>query len=651
MRLALMVASGLPSSARRLDGLSRASPWSLLTTWLFERSEYLRPLLAANDAIAQQKLVAIYQLLKVCGEYMALGDTSRRRFLERIRRIEALNEDTMYRAVASEASDMDAVRVMTIHGSKGLEFGAVHLPGLATRYMPTTRQGVRCPPPPTLAQLGIRPQDHDAEEESLFFVGLSRARDYLSLTRAERYTTQNSTPSKFLSSLGGLVRTTTYRGSGTSYVPEIELMPPGIRAAYPEEELDLYLKCPARYRYEVIDGLRGGRDHSAYLRFHSCVYVTVGWLEEAKQNASPVTAAAALEHLAAVWASDGPVGHGFENYYRNAAEAMVAGMAAAVMAETGQYDRHEWTIPLGSRKVLITPDRVILAPDGRVHVQRIRTGRKTKSEPRRPSTRCCGAARPCVIPPGTPSSKHFILRPASAYRCRRNATTNSLKNTLMPWPPSSRATFTPAPMGAAARIASATSCAAPDAANPFRFFPRRIAFSIEGHAWPRKENRCPRRLSSFKSMAAGVLEAELSEAATLGELHDALAAAGIQIDKEALIFLDEGADHLHGHRHEPVPGLKHGCRVHVSRCHRIKTTIHFLDKTAEHEFPPGARVRTVKEWAVREFKMNPKDAAEHVLQICNSTERPASDTPLHQLVHGHACALCFDLVPETRVEG
>jgi hypothetical protein len=49
--------------------------------------------------------------------------------------------------------------------------------------------------------------------------------------------------------------------------------------------------------------------------------------------------------------------------------------------------------------------------------------------------------------------------------------------------------------------------------------------------------------------------------------------------------------------------------------------------------------------------MDPKDAAEHVLQLCNSTDRPPSDTPLHQLVHGPHCALCFDLVPEKRVEG
>jgi hypothetical protein len=91
--------TGLSALGRQLDGLGVAtSPWVLLTTWLFERSAYLRPLLAASDIISRQKLVAIYHLLKVCGEHVGLGDTSRRRFLERVRRIEALNEDTMYRA-------------------------------------------------------------------------------------------------------------------------------------------------------------------------------------------------------------------------------------------------------------------------------------------------------------------------------------------------------------------------------------------------------------------------------------------------------------------------------------------------------------------------------------------------------------------------
>ena len=181
---------GLAKLGAQLQGLSKASPWTLLTTWLFERSEYLRPILNGNTAVSRQQLVAIYQLLKVCGEYIALGGSDRRKFVARIRRIELLSEDTAYRAVASEATDMDAVRVMTIHGSKGLEFPVVHLPALAKGYMPSSWRGVRLPPPPSLPHLAMQPAGHDAEEECLFFVGLSRARDYLSISRAEKYTTR-----------------------------------------------------------------------------------------------------------------------------------------------------------------------------------------------------------------------------------------------------------------------------------------------------------------------------------------------------------------------------------------------------------------------------------------------------------------------------
>lgn len=150
---------------------------------------------------------------------------------------------------------------------------------------------------------------------------------------------------------------------------------------------------------------------------------------------------------------------------------------------------------------------------------------------------------------------------------------------------------------------------------------------------------------------ADVVEAEFPPLATLGDLHEKLAILGVTVDDEAFVFIDEAEEHEQGERHEPLRRLKHGSRVHVSRCKRIATTVNFLDKSEMREFAPGARVRAVKEWAVRVFHMDPKDAAEHVLQLCNSTERPPSDTPMHQLVHGHHCALCFNLVPEKRVEG
>lgn len=376
--------AGLGKLGLQLHDTAKASPWVMLTTWLFERSDYLRPLLEQNDTAAQQQLVAIYQLLKVCGEQVIIGGPSRKRFLARIRRIEALREDTAYRAVSSEASDVEAVRVMTIHGSKGLEFRAVHLPGLAAGYMPAGWRGIRMPYPPSLPQLAMQQGDHEAEEECLFFVGLSRAQDHLALSRAERYTTRSANPSSFLSSIAGWLPSKWYPGSGKSYSSDVPLDPQLIRGGYPVRDLEVYAQCPARYRYQVIEALHGGAGPSPYVRFHRCVYVTVGWLEDARQKGETVSLATALAHLNTVWAAEGPVRHPLEKYYRTAAEGMVKGMAEAIAAETAEYDRQDWIIPVGGRKITITPDRVLKDSSGTVRVQRIRTGRKTKSEPDKP---------------------------------------------------------------------------------------------------------------------------------------------------------------------------------------------------------------------------------------------------------------------------
>lgn len=416
--------AGLARLGSELDQLSNTSPWVMLITWLFDRSDYLLPLLRAGTELAQQRLIAIYHLLKVCSEEAAAGHVSRKRFLERVRRLEALNYDTSFRRVASEAADMDAVRVMTIHGSKGLEFRAVHLPALATRYMPTVRQGIRCPPPPALAHLGMRPIDHDAEEECLFFVGLSRARDYLCLSRADRYTAMNATPSRFLPLIGQGIPVRSYNGSGASYAPPVELRPPPVPDRYDERDLALYMQCPARYLYMVIEGLRGGRDDSAYVSFHRCVYATVRWLEEERESGRVVGSAEALARLAAEWSAGGPADHPFESYYRRAAETMVRAMVTSIAEEEGDYDRDAWEIPIGSRRIVIVPDRVLLTR-GTVRVQRIRTGRETKSEPDKPIYALLRRGAALRFPGRAASAEIFYLASGKAVP---TATKNDDKN-------------------------------------------------------------------------------------------------------------------------------------------------------------------------------------------------------------------------------
>lgn len=146
----------------------------------------------------------------------------------------------------------------------------------------------------------------------------------------------------------------------------------------------------------------------------------------------------------------------------------------------------------------------------------------------------------------------------------------------------------------------------------------------------------------------GLTEVELDEATHEG-LDAALAAKGLKRDEVDGIFLDEDEEPLKGEG--KIHGLKTGSRLHVSRCRKIKVTVHFLEKTADKTFGPGARVRRVKAWATRHFKLEDQDAVEHVLQLCNSTDRPKTDTPLHELTDGKTCSVCFDLVPEVRVEG
>lgn len=52
------------------------------------------------------------------------------RLLERIRRLLRMGDERNLRQLPAAVPGIDAVRMMTIHGAKRLEFAAVHLPGL-----------------------------------------------------------------------------------------------------------------------------------------------------------------------------------------------------------------------------------------------------------------------------------------------------------------------------------------------------------------------------------------------------------------------------------------------------------------------------------------------------------------------------------------
>lgn len=150
----------------------------------------------------------------------------------------------------------------------------------------------------------------------------------------------------------------------------------------------------------------------------------------------------------------------------------------------------------------------------------------------------------------------------------------------------------------------------------------------------------------------GIIEIELPTESTVGDILDAIAKHGVTEMSDATLFVDEDEEGYElTDRKKKVKGIKRGCRLHLSRCRKIAVTVNFLERTIDHKFAPGARVRRVKAWAVEKLKLDPKDAGEHVLRICGTTTEPATDTPLHELTNGRECSVCFDLVPVKRVEG
>ena len=357
-------------------------PSALLSEYLFTKSRYLDTVLENESVAGECQRLAIFQLLQFAIAYKPFDNgNTRQQLLQWIRRLEAFGDERQLRQMPSAAAGTDAVRLLTVHASKGLEFSAVYLPALGTGRFPVSRKPNPCPPPEGM--LGEDPKDsHAEEEECLFFVAMSRARDVLCLSRAERYSTARKTsPSSLLVRLGPCLPSTLegparWLDAGLTKEPrDVYVDLAAHRDVHNAEDLDQYNKCPRAYLYQRLLDLSGAPEDKAYVQFHRAVYAVLRWMGTMQAGAK-VSREDARAQLDAVWEEIGPHDHPYAPIYREAAEGIVE-RAVARRASGAELLDADWKIERSGGWIRLRPDHVEKGPDGPV-VRRLRTGRAPK---------------------------------------------------------------------------------------------------------------------------------------------------------------------------------------------------------------------------------------------------------------------------------
>ena len=385
--------TGIDRLARDLAVLKPSvSAWEFLSTYLLDRTDLIREIAQASTATDRVRAISIWQFLNFVREQSPVsGGLPIHRTLDRVRQLVLLAEERDLRQVPAAALHMDAVRLMTIHGSKGLEFEAVHVPGLTVSSFPSSYRGQRCPPPvgmiegdENLSVTDAAKQAHENEEECSFFVALSRAKTYLRLHLARKQPNGNNRKaSQFLDWLpSGLVNE--HPQPPVLPLPASTSSPAPIEVTWSadwqltDSRLTAYDKCPRRFLYTHVIGLGNARKTTAFSQTHDCIYDLLNWLAEARLTSNP-TLADAEAAFEEIWRERGPTDHAFAEDYRRLASRIVR---ALVRAGTDRrfHAPEQIAIDFPNGRVIVKPDEVAELPNGTVVLRHVRTGSKRSDE-------------------------------------------------------------------------------------------------------------------------------------------------------------------------------------------------------------------------------------------------------------------------------
>jgi len=161
--------------------------------------------------------------------------------------------------------DDEAVKIMTVHAAKGLEFPYVFLVNLADKKFPTINRSDKIPIPESLVkEILVNSKDaHIEEERRLFYVALTRAKRELYITCAKDYGgVKEKKASQFIEETGlkpeyhdlGILNNELLRDlqdQGADFLQE-KLVVENLPSKFSFSQLAAYETCPLQYKYAFI---------------------------------------------------------------------------------------------------------------------------------------------------------------------------------------------------------------------------------------------------------------------------------------------------------------------------------------------------------------------------------------------------------------
>lgn len=295
---------GMAALARLRKGLGTltwsSNPWDAICRLLLDADSGLLRHHVDPSVQGSIRGLALWMLAYFCRTHDGHGRRlTLSRLLHRVRQRMRIKDVGPLRELPPEAEHIDAVRLMSIHGSKGLEAKCLHLLDAHQKaFEPYQRPNDSRIPAGLLEGTELQhATEAEVEADNLLYVAVSRAKEQLTLYH-DSSVYRTSLPTSVLTYEGGKDSVTSANGTSPFQAPTGRTISHDMPTL---EGLLSYASCPKRYFYREVAKLGGAGDGSLGAR---ALYAAIAALRQLSSQGQSSAASQDLA-LAHAWETAG----------------------------------------------------------------------------------------------------------------------------------------------------------------------------------------------------------------------------------------------------------------------------------------------------------------------------------------------------------